>query len=56
MENDKKTPDEDTPTHGVSPEAGDHTEHGIPPAVHDAEATGLPNSDRAQTETVATKP
>ena len=56
MENKAKQPDPLPPPGGTSPEPGGHTEHGIPPAVHDEEPTGLPSSDRHHNEVTPTKP
>jgi hypothetical protein len=55
MENKPKQPTEPTPQDGTSPMGGDHVEKGIPPAAHDDEPTGLPSSDRHQTEVTPTK-
>ena len=40
---------------GKDPESVEHAHHGIPPEVHDAEPTGLPNSDRHHSEVTPTK-
>ncbi len=40
----------------VDSESVAHTEHGIPPDVHEAEPTGTPSSDRHHVETTPTKP
>ena len=56
MENKPKQPDP-IPSHGsIDPEEVGHTEHGIPPAAHDEEPTGLPTSDRHHGEITPTKP
>ena len=56
MENKPQQPPAPTPAHGADPEASANAEHGIPTEVHDAEPTGLPNSDRHHGEVSATKP
>ena len=57
MDNNKsKQPDAVPPAGSIDPEAAGHTEHGIPPAVHEEEPTGLPTSDRHHNEVTPTKP
>jgi GMP synthase-like glutamine amidotransferase len=56
MENKPKQPDELPADGSISSESAEHVEHGIPPAVHDDEPTGLPNSDRHHGEVTPTKP
>jgi hypothetical protein len=33
---------------------GKHADHGIPPGIHEADATGFPTDDRHETEKAAT--
>ena len=56
MDNKPKQPDELPQAGSIDPEAATHAEHGIPPAVHDEEPTGLPTSDRHHNEVTPTKP
>jgi hypothetical protein len=56
MENKPKQPDELPADGSIGSESAEHVEHGIPPAVHDDEPTGLPNSDRHHGEVTPTKP
>ncbi len=57
MENKPRQPPA-PPAAGASPNAGEHAEHGIPPAMHDqdADATALPDSGRGDSEIAPTKP
>ena len=56
MSDSQNASDDPTPQPGTGPADADHAEHGIPPDIHDAEPTGLPNSDRHHTEVAPTKP
>lgn len=49
MENEPKQPPETKPD-GIEPDPDARKGHGVPPGATEEEPTGMPNSDRHQTE------
>ncbi len=56
MENKPKQPAAPPSEPGTPSNADNGAEHGIPPGIHDAEPTGLPDSGRHHSEVTPTKP